>query len=280
MRLSAGVRGDATRSVNEGGFFGDRSIPHQDVAATGAVTAAPTQRLVLTAQVARGFRDPTLTDRFSRGPVGRGFLEGNPDLVPETSRQFDVTARYDLGRVDLGAAWYRYDITDLVERYLAAPDLFRMRNRGHARLEGIEIDARVEAGPGLTLDLTATTSRGRDTTDATPLDDIAPGSVGAVARHVWRQRLSSYVRVTAVSGHRHAGPSEVSTPGYTLVDAAAAWRVSGVVDVRATLRNALDASYYSSAGPRWVWAPGRQLALTVVLSRPRPRGSDAATSSR
>ena len=43
----------------------------------------------MTAQVARGFRDPILSDRFYRGPVGRGFIEGNPDLKPETSLQFD-----------------------------------------------------------------------------------------------------------------------------------------------------------------------------------------------
>ena len=45
-------------------------------------------------QVARGFRDPVLSDRYFRGPSGRGFITGNPDLDPETSVQFDVGVRY------------------------------------------------------------------------------------------------------------------------------------------------------------------------------------------
>ena len=40
-----------------------------------------------------------LSDRFYRGPVGRGFIEGNPDLKPETSLQFDLTARYVAGPI-------------------------------------------------------------------------------------------------------------------------------------------------------------------------------------
>ena len=94
VRISGGLRVDAVRNTNEGGFFGDRSITNAALAGLVAATLAPTARLTLTGQVARGFRDPILSDRFYRGPVGRGFIEGNPDLKPETSLQFDLTARY------------------------------------------------------------------------------------------------------------------------------------------------------------------------------------------
>src|SRR6185503_12790333 len=94
-------------------------------------------------------------------------------------------------------------------------------------------------------------------------------SVGLNARYVWRQRVSSYLRVASVARHDRAGPSEVPTPGYTLVDIAAGWRVASALEVRATFRNLLDASFYSSSGPRWVWAPGRQAAVTVVVSAKR-----------
>lgn len=266
LNLAGGVRGEAIHGVNRGGFFGDRAIDHQAIAASGAVTLAPISSLAVTLQAARGFRDPTLTERFSRGPVGRGFLMGNPDLQPETSRQFDLTMRYSAGRVDLHTAAYRYNIDNLVERYTAGVDLFGIRNRGRARLTGVEIGARLDAGAGLSLDLVGQASRGRDAVNDTPLNDIAPRSLALIARHAWRERLSSYLRIAGVADHDRAGPAEVRTPGYTLVDAAVSWRVTSTLDVRAIVRNALDASYFSSAGPRWVLAPGRQALVTVVVA--------------
>lgn len=269
MRVTGGLRGDATRTVNEGGFYGDRSNRNGAVAGVLALAVTPARGLTVVSQFARGFREPTLTDRFSRGPVGRGFIEGNPDLEPETSRQFDVTTRYRAGRFELSGALYRYDIRQLIERYNAGVDLFRLRNRGQAILQGAEIDARFEVTSNLSVEMLAQASRGRDAVDGTPLDDVAPRSVGFILRHSWRQRLSAYVRVTGTARHDRSGPGEVATPGYTLVDAAAVWRVSPMLDVRLTVRNLTDASYYSSAGPRWVWAPGRQAVVTIEVRRRR-----------
>ena len=129
LNLSGGVRGETIHGANHGGFFGDRAIDRQAIAASGAVTIAPIRSLAMTVQAARGFRDPTLTDRFWRGPVGRGFLEGNPNLLPETSRQVDATVRYSTGRAELHGAAYRYGIDNLVERYTVGVDRFGIRNR-------------------------------------------------------------------------------------------------------------------------------------------------------
>jgi outer membrane receptor protein involved in Fe transport len=267
LRATGGVRVDGTRSENHGGFFGDRSTRRTALAGVASVTLSPWRTTSVTAQIARGFREPTLTDRFSRGPVGRGFLEGNPDLAPETSRQYDVTVRYAAGRFQITGAAYRYTISDLIERYTAGVDLFRIRNRGRAQLTGAELEGRIRAGFGITVDVLGQVSRGRDATEDIALDDIAPRSISVIARHVWRDRVSSYVRVSSVANHERAGPSEVPTPGYTQLDTAASWRVAKALEVRVTFRNLLDASYYSSSGPRWVWAPGRQAAITVVVQR-------------
>jgi outer membrane receptor protein involved in Fe transport len=168
--------------------------------------------------------------------------------------------------VQVSGAYYRYDLTDLVERYTAGVDLFRLRNRGHGRIDGVELDTRLDAGGGLTVDLVAQVSRGRDAVTGAALDDIAPRSLGLIARHAWRQRVSSYLRLASIAAHSQAGPSEVATPGYFIVDAAAGWRIASRLELRGSIRNALDASYYSSAGPRWVWAPGRQASITLVVA--------------
>jgi len=266
LRVTGGIRGDAVRNANDGGYFGDRVVSNADVAGLVAATATATGHLVFTAQVSRGFRDPTLSDRFYRGPVGRGFIEGNPDLKPETSLQFDLKARYAAGAARVTVAAYQYAITDLVERYAATPTLFLFRNRGRAELQGVELEAHTRLSGAFDLSAAAETSRGRDADDHTPLDDIAPPAVSVTMRPRLGARLASYVRVKAVGSHQTAGPSESPTRRYTMVDVGLGWQVTSRSRVLAAFRNLLDEAYQSSAGPRWVWAPGRHGAVTLVIS--------------
>jgi len=264
-RISGGLRVDAVRNTNDGGFFGDRSVSNAAVAGLLAATLLATPRLTFTGQVARGFRDPTLSDRFYRGPIGRGFIEGNPDLTPETSLQFDITARYVTGPMRLVAAAYHYRIGSLVERYAATPALFLFRNRGRAELKGLEIEAQITLPGGVALAASGEASRGRDGADGTALDDVAPAAAAASVRHRVGA-VSSYLRIKAVGSHRAAGPSEVPTDDYTLADAGVSCRLTPQLELRGAMRNLLNAAYQSSAGPRWVWAPGRHGSVTIVVA--------------
>jgi outer membrane receptor protein involved in Fe transport len=78
--------------------------------------------------------------------------------------------------------------------------------------------------------------------------------------------VSSYLRVKAVGSHRAAGPSEVPTDGYTLADAGVSWKLTTQLELRGAMRNLLNDAYQSSAGPRWVWAPGRHGSITIVVA--------------
>ena len=266
FRISGGLRVDAVRNTNAGGFFGDRSVSNAALAGLVAATLTPTDRLTLTGQVARGFRDPILSDRFYRGPVGRGFIQGNPDLRPETSLQFDLAARYVAGPIRLGAAGYHYRITDLVERYAAPATLFLFRNRGRAELRGVELEAQATLPRGLALAVTAEASRGHDGVDGTPLDDVAPAAASVTVRHGVSTRVASYVRIKAIGSHHAAGPSEVPTRRYTNADAGVSWRFTPHLELRGAMRNLLNEAYQSSAGLRWVWAPGRHGSVTIVVA--------------
>jgi outer membrane receptor protein involved in Fe transport len=265
MRLSGGLRTQAVRNTNAGGFFGSRSVANGALAGSGALTVVPFDSMTLTAQVAHGFRDPTLSDRFYRGPVGRGFVEGNPTLEPETSVQFDLVARYATGRLRLSGAVYDYRITSLIERYVVGSSNFFFRNRGEARLRGGEAEAQIDLARGFAVEGTAQASHGRDATDGTPTDDIAPGAVSATLRYSVTGRLSMHLRAAAVAAHSEAGPSEVATPAYRMADAGATWRVRRHLEIRGVGRNLLNTRYYSSAGPRWVYGPGRHGSVTIVV---------------
>jgi outer membrane receptor protein involved in Fe transport len=266
IRISGGLRGDTVRNTNIAGYFGDRQVNNAAAAGLASATFVLTSRTTATAQIARGFRDPTLTDRFYRGPVGRGYIEGNPELRPETSRQVDVTARWDSSRVQLAAAFYDYRIANLVERYVVGGTNFFFRNRGAARLRGAEIEAHAALRDGFAVEMSSQISSGKDAGTGAPLDDIAPRAAIIVLRHRARTFLDSYLRAAAIARHAAAGPSEVPTPGFVAIDVGAAWHRSSRFTVRGVARNLLDQKWYSSAGPRWVYAPGRNGSLTFTIA--------------
>jgi iron complex outermembrane recepter protein len=112
--LAAGLRADRVESNNAGGYFGDDSRSETSISGFASATVPLAERFELSAQVARGFRDALLSDRYYRGLTGRGFITGNPDLDPETSRQLDVALRYSFGSVTVAGYGYLYRIRDLI----------------------------------------------------------------------------------------------------------------------------------------------------------------------
>jgi outer membrane receptor protein involved in Fe transport len=265
LRMSAGMRGDRVWTTNVGGFFGDHASSNGAFSGFGSVAVGPFGGLSLTTQISRGFRDPTLSDRYFRGPSGRGFVTGNPALGPETSLQFDVAARYTFGRTQLAAYGYRYGISGLVERYSTDPDLYFFRNRGRARLGGFELEARTELGAGLALEGGMHVGRGTALDDHASLDDIAPDTLFLVARKDFGDRAFSQLRASFSADDDRPGPSEVAAPGARVVDLSAGWRFSPEVALRGIVRNLLDEDYYASPDPRWVYAPGRSASVTLAF---------------
>jgi outer membrane receptor protein involved in Fe transport len=264
-RLTGGVRVDRVSTENVGGYFGDRSTSHGAASGFGAVTVGPFQHLSVTAQVARGFRDPTLSDRYFRGPSGRGFITGNPDLDPETSLQFDLAAHYTLPRTQLAAYFYEYRITDLVERFETETDFFFFRNRGRARLRGFEVEARSELGRGYSVEVATQIARGVALDDDANLDDISPITFSVLGRKDLGRGYAQ-TRLAVQAKDDRPGPSEIAAPGATLWDLGGGWRVLPNLELRGLARNLLDEAYYASPDPRWVWAPGRSANLTVVVT--------------
>jgi hemoglobin/transferrin/lactoferrin receptor protein len=263
-RVSGGIRADRVTTKNVGGFFGNRSTANAAVAGFGAVTLGPFDGLSVTTQLSRGFRDPTLSDRYFRGPSGRGFITGNPDLEPETSLQLDLAARYSFSRTQLALFFYQYRIDDLVERFQTDPDFFFFRNRGRARLRCFEAEATADLGRGYSVQIAASIARGEALDDDANLDDVSPASVSVLGRREFGERAFAHVRLAFQAEDDRPGPSEVAAPGATLLDAGGGWRFGRNLELRGTLRNLLNDTYYASPDPRFVFAPGRSAALTFV----------------
>jgi outer membrane receptor for ferrienterochelin and colicins len=260
---AAGARVDRITTRNNGGFFGDRSTSNAAGSGYASITAGPVAGLTFTAQVSRGFRDPVLSDRYFRGPSGRGFITGNPDLEPERSLQFDLATRFTARRARFGVFFYQYNIDDLIERYQTDPDFFFFRNRGEGRIRGFEVESQLDLGWGLTGEVAAQISRGRLLDDNTFLDDAPADNVSVQLRKAISRGFAQ-VRVGAYGEDDRPGPTEIVMPGYTLVDVSGGVPLSRNLDLRAIVRNLLDETYYASPDARFVFAPGITGSLTLV----------------
>lgn len=264
-RVSAGARVDRVTTKNVAGYFGDRSTANTAFSGFGALSVGSTRGFGATVQVARGFRDPVLSDRYFRGPSGRGFITGNPDLEPETSLQFDLSARYATSRAQVAVYLYQYRINDLVERYQEQTDFFFFRNRGRARLRGVELEARGDLGAGYSVELGFQRSRGVVLDDDSNLDDISPASYSVVGRKAIGTRGYALARLAVHTKDNRPGPTEIEAPSSTVFDVGGGWRFGGRLELRAFGRNLFDDEYYASPDARFVLAPGRSLLVTATL---------------
>ncbi|OFW36209.1 MAG: hypothetical protein A3J29_03165 [Acidobacteria bacterium RIFCSPLOWO2_12_FULL_67_14b] len=263
--LGAGLRGDYVTTKNAGGYFGDRSTGSGAFSGFASATLGSFRGFSLTAQIARGFRDPVLSDRYYRGPTGRGFITGNPDLDPETSIQGDLALRYVSPRFRVAAFYYEYRIHDLIERYSTSTDFFFFRNRGTARVRGFEVEGQADLGGGVWLEVATQVAEGRALDDRQYLDDISPVNLLAVLRRQVGDRAFAQVRAAYFSDDDHFGPTERGVPGYTLVDAAAGYRIARPLELRVQARNLLDQEFYASQDVRTVFAPGRSVSLVASV---------------
>ncbi|MCM2317330.1 MAG: TonB-dependent receptor [Thermoanaerobaculia bacterium] len=261
--LSAGVRADTISSKNQGGWFGDRSDRDSAISGHAAFSSRIGDSALATLQVARGFRAPTLSDRYYRGPTGRGFVTGNPLLEPETSLQFDASARWQRGASSLAVFAYLYRIDDLIERYRAGDD-FAFRNRGEAEIRGLEIEAEAPISQHLSARVSGAYARGesRDAGEE-PLDDIAPPNARAELR--WRRGA------TAMSGSlswfkddTRPGPSEIEREGWLSLDLSFSRQLTGSLELRLNAANLTDETRYASSDAISALSPGRTLGITLA----------------
>jgi len=266
--LSAGLRGDWVRAVNNGGYFGDDQVTNTGGSGFAAVRWSALPELELSLQAARGFRDALLSDRYYHGPTGRGTITGNPELEPETSNQYDLAVRWRSGSWQLAGYGYLYRIEDLIERYKEGSDYY-FRNRGEAEIRGVELEGDVSLGAGLQLGVGAQWLEGEVLDDGTPTDDVpAPGGF-VVLRSDTGQRWSWMVRGAAYDRDERPGPTEQVVPGYGVVDASVGYRLSPALELQLLGRNLLDNTHLASADEATVLAAGRSLQLSVrgILAR-------------
>ena len=266
LSLSSGARWDHSSTQNDGGTFTPSRTENDALSGFVALTAGLFEGFSLTGQVARGVRDPTLSDRYFEGISGRGFVTGNPDLDQESSLQWDLAAKLARRGWSYALYAYHYRIKDLIERFESGADQFFFRNRGQARLRGFELEVERELTEGLNLTLGSQLAYGTEQEEGTPLAGVPAPNISLALRK--RMGESGYLlwRVVGFARDDSPGPTEAATPGYVRSDLGFGWRVHSQAEFRFVLRNVLDKDYPTSPDRRAVLAPGRLALLSLLLS--------------
>jgi vitamin B12 transporter len=187
-------------------------------------------------------------------------LGGNPDLEPEHAwgGEAGVEHRVAPARLDLGAAYFRQEFSNLVDFDF---DLFLHVNRARVLAQGVEMTARWQAHATLWLDAEATWLDVQDLESGGTLLH-APRWTGG-GRLTWQPRasVSLCVQARATAGYRdfqYPVPDRDSVDGYGLLTVAGSWRVSRGLSVRARADNLTNESYETFIGfpgpARGFWA--------------------------
>ena len=262
VRLAAGLRGDAVRSKNDGGYFGNLDDTNSSLSGFLAATFSVAGSTDLTVQAARGFRDARLSDRFFRGETGRGFITGNPRLRPETARQLDLSLRSRRDGASLGISAYLYRVSDLIERFKESGNYF-FRNRSEAQLAGLELEGSFRLSSRVLLRAGAAYEHGEIRGAGDPIDDIPPARLFAELRGTGAGRLWWLVRGVAVARKGRPGPSERVVGGWGDLDAGVGRGIARGLELRLFGRNLLDRARLDSTDENAVLAPGRSLELSM-----------------
>ncbi|MFT7288863.1 MAG: outer membrane receptor protein involved in Fe transport [Halieaceae bacterium] len=90
------------------------------------------------AEVASGFRFPSLSELYFNGVTPRGETRAKPDLAAESSRAIEVGFRFDPGPVALDLRSYYNDLHNYIERYQVDESLRSYRNIAPASIWGFE----------------------------------------------------------------------------------------------------------------------------------------------
>jgi iron complex outermembrane receptor protein len=260
--VDGGVRADRVVSKSMEGVLGDHRESHDSFSGFVAASWQAAPGLSATAQASTGFREPLLSDRYFVGTTGRGRIIGNPALDPETSRQFDLALRYSRGAAKVAGFAYLYRIRDLIERYDDG-DVYRFRNRGEAEIRGFELEGEVPLPREHVLQCGLHVVRGDLRDDDSALADIPADSLFLTLRRDPARDWWWLVRLAAHRRDDRPGPTEITTPGYSVVDAGVGVRAGRALEFQLTVRNVFDHAYPTDPDEKATLAPGRTFWLTL-----------------
>jgi len=195
------------------------------------------QRTRVYALAGSGFRAPDATDRYGYG--------GNPDLKPESSRNYEVGVKHALTPQQLlSLSAFHTDIEDLIDFTVLSYDPFDgiNQNVAKARIKGIETSW-VYTGSLWQARVEAIYQDPQDLSDDSRLLRRAQESLTVGLTRAFGPVLLG-LDVLATGDRKDFGfPQDTTLDGYVLANLTAEWRATPSMALIARIENLLDQDY-------------------------------------
>ncbi|MCF6154553.1 MAG: TonB-dependent receptor [Candidatus Brocadia sp.] len=195
------------------------------------------------------FRAPTFNEMFTRGQTA---LQGNEDLDPETIRTYEIGLSYQFNKYITSSVNYFYnDIEGLIVLRLSEsnPNTQRFENFGDARVQGIEMETRVEIMKDNYIFMNYTFQNPEDNR-GNDLPSTAQHYCNfGVNAHYWKYINTNISTFVSGKRSREAGDPREDLPAYALVNLSVIGKeFFKTMEVQGTVFNLLDKDY-SDPGP-------------------------------
>ena len=224
-----------------------------------------TEQIVAFVNLSKAYRAPSLNERFYTGISGRGFIIGNPDLLPETSLNVDAGLKFIRKRHFLGLYLFHYMIDDMVERYLIQERTYTYGNIERGQIQGVELEAEYYPVPGWKLFGNMNYFQGVSKVTEQPLNDI-PSLRVFLGTRVWKGRFWGEMNATFQQEKSAPGPAEIAIAGYQIVNIQTGYLINSTVHVYFSVSNLLNITYIPRPDPEAMEAPGRNFVLGLHYS--------------
>ena len=215
--------------------------------------------------VSRAYRLASINEKYYTGISGRGFIIGNPDLLPGAEPQLRHGAEAPRQASFLRSL--RVPLPDRRhDRALSGPTR-RPTPTGtssRAGCRGSNSRPKRSLSPGGRSSGTSPRSAAGASCPAHPLNDVPPVRFYGGTRY-WVGRFSAEINATVCLAKTDPGPAEIAVPSAEVVNLKAAYLWRGL-ELRVMLGNLFNATYVSRADAEAMVEPGRNLRLGVAYA--------------
>lgn len=124
-------------NANAGVRYDNNSLFGSQVSPKAGVLYKIAQNWQVKATIGKGYRAPTLNDLYWPNAAG---VKGNPNLIPETSTDYDYGIIYSNNNSRLNITLFNRDVSNLIQWVPDAFFVFSPQNIGKANISGIEAE--------------------------------------------------------------------------------------------------------------------------------------------